>query len=1355
MITGVVSGQNAPTVTAISPRQGTPGTVVTITGTNFSATPDDNIVHLGATKAQITSATEEALEVIVPAGATEQITVTVNGLTAYAGFPFVVTFPFTGSIGGSFGDRQDFWAGYQAKGSTVCDLDDDGKTDIVVADQWNNVVSVFRNISSPGVISWDSFEGRIDFPTGSGPYSVASGDLDGDGKRDLVVTNANTSSISILQNTSTPGVISFASNLEIGVPPAPLAVAIRDLDLDGKPDIAVTNTNTLSILRNISSADAISSESFDQAVDLAAGNNGVWSVILQDVDGDGKPDITVTSGGNNAVSIFRNIAQPGSISTSSFQPRVDFETGSYPAMASVSDLDGDDKPDLVVGNCGGNTISIFRNIGSPGAINAASFDPRIDLISTGCPWNATVGDVNGDGKPDLLARDGDRGTISIFRNQSTEGTISSASFSQPYTIFTGGNSLVISIADMDGDGMADITLSNEGWNIISVFRNSNTFDPEGPSHLTFRNITSTSLTADFSASPDGPDGYIAIRRNGGAPDPPEDGTTYSVGQITGDDVVAYIGPATTFDDTELDSGAEYFYNVYAFYDDGESIDYVTGKWASGTAFTIGTDLGPIVSVSPSTFTLDDEITITFDATRSYPLNSLVGAENVYMYSGLVSEGPESGNWNLNHVNYTWMTPLGDNKWSVTFTPRYFYSSVPLDLTVYRIAMVFNDGGSRKGMSFDGDDIFIPVSPTVLVPPTALPATFVSSTGFEAEWNSVYDISTYYLDVSVVETFDTFVSGFEGKTVYGSGTIRSTVGGLLPDTDYFYRVRAEGIPGTSGVIPVKTRAEAPSSSPVISVTTHGGPGNDEVQSMTSDRRGNIYAAGHFSGTVTFGTVTLTSQGDFDIFLVRYNPRGELVWARAIGGAGRDNEVSLATDSRGLYMSGQFSGQIDLDPGTGTTQFSNDGEYYFSDGFLARYNLDDGSLVWARQLIDASGWSSSSIGVDRSGIYLTGHFYGTTDFDPGQGTAFLTAQYEDVFLAKYSLNGGHIWSQSMGGYYYDTAWGLLVDRTGIYIHGYYSWGNDFDPAFGYYTLEGEGGFFGRYNSDNGNLIYIKKIGNGTIYSLASYRNELYLGGDFYGVIDADPDDGTRLIGREGYSSGIVGKYNLLDGSFLWANCLVTTGFIGPRKLIAGVSGVYASGYFAGSTDFDASAGESNRTSVQIDAFVTTFSRINGDLLWAKAIGSPGYAVSIAATLTGAGYYLAGLYARTVDFNPSGDDVTRTSVEESPDIFVAKYEPIRRSMAARNGNETFVSAASEETLKLILYPNPTDKLLTIDLQGFDTEKPVDIIVTDLFGKKVLHRTLNTADKSLDVSELLAGYYIIQARQTGKRQMNRFIKN
>src|SRR5258706_2175326 len=205
-------GQSITSITTFSPSSGPVGTTVTITGTNFSATPADHTVYFGATRAIVNSAAASQLDVSVPIGATYQpITVTVNGLTAYSRSPFMATFPFSGSIGPSLASRTDYWAGSQTKWGTVSDLDGDGRTDIAATDEASNVVSIFRNVSTVGSIGWDSFQPKVDFATGPGPYAVAVGDLDGDGKPDLVVTNGGDSSISVFRNTSSAGTISFST----------------------------------------------------------------------------------------------------------------------------------------------------------------------------------------------------------------------------------------------------------------------------------------------------------------------------------------------------------------------------------------------------------------------------------------------------------------------------------------------------------------------------------------------------------------------------------------------------------------------------------------------------------------------------------------------------------------------------------------------------------------------------------------------------------------------------------------------------------------------------------------------------------------------------------------------------------------------------------------------------------------------------------------------------------------------------------------------------------------------------------------------------------------------------------------
>ena len=93
---------------------------------------------------------------------------------------------------------------------------------------------------------------------------------------------------------------------------------------------------------------------------------------------------------------------------------------------------------------------------------------------------------------------------------------------------------------------------------------------------------------------------------------------------------------------------------------------------------------------------------------------------------------------------------------------------------------------------------------------------------------------------------------------------------------------------------------------------GGTGLDEGQGIATDGAGNSYATGRFSGTATFGAgetneTTLTSAGDFDIFVARYDPSGALVWAKRAGGGAGALGWGVATDAAGnIYVTGGFSG-----------------------------------------------------------------------------------------------------------------------------------------------------------------------------------------------------------------------------------------------------------------------------------------------------------------------------------------------------------------------------------------------------------------------------------------------------------------
>jgi 6-phosphogluconolactonase (cycloisomerase 2 family) len=469
-----------PTITSFTPLTAKPGDAVTITGTGFNTTAANNVVFLGATKATVTAASATSLTVTVPTGATyAPITVLNTGasLAAYSMVNFTPTYSpaKTNITSTDFLAKQDFTAGTIPISVALGDLDGDGKPDLAVANRNSNKVSVFRNTSISGSISSSSFAAKVDFTTGSQPYSVAIGDLDGDGKLDLVVANGSSNTVSVFRNTSSSGSISsssFAAKVDFTAGSNPQSVAIGDLDGDGKPDLVTANRNstTVSVFRNTSSSGSISSSSFATKVDFTTGSNP-RSVAIGDMDGDGKPDLALANAGLNTVSVFRNTSSSGSISSSSFAAKVDFTTGSQPISVAIGDLDGDGKPDLAVANYTSNTVSLYRNTSSSGSISSGSFATKVDFPTGSFPQSVAIGDLDGDGKPDLALANEFSSTVSVYRNTSSSGSISSSSFATKVDFPTGTDPISVAIGDLDGDGKSDLALANQGSNTVSIFRN--------------------------------------------------------------------------------------------------------------------------------------------------------------------------------------------------------------------------------------------------------------------------------------------------------------------------------------------------------------------------------------------------------------------------------------------------------------------------------------------------------------------------------------------------------------------------------------------------------------------------------------------------------------------------------------------------------------------------------------------------------------------------------------------------------------------------------------------------------------------------------------------------------------------
>jgi len=466
-------GAGVVTIASVSPTSGDVGSSVTIRGGNFNPARDHNIVHFGSVRAIVTSASPAMLRVIVPPGTTfAPVTVTTNGFTASSSSPFIVTFDDGGSVVPlHFSPNVDYPASVTPWGTAIADFDDDGKPDIAETNWGDGVVRVFRNTCVSGSITPASFATHIDLPGLLGSCSLATGDIDGDGKLDLVVGDGTGSRIFVFRNTSTNGVITFAPGVSYETGTNPAYVAIGDLDGDGKPDMAIVNwnSNSVSVFRNMSTTGSIS---FAPKVDFTTGINP-WGLAMGDLDGDGKLDLAVTNQHGNSVSLLRNMCVPGTITPGSFAAKVDFATTDIsdpngPNAVRIADLDGDGKPDVIVSSWIG-IISVFRNACARGSITSSSFAAKVDF--SGAYSNVAVADIDGDGKLDLVASTWNN-AAGVFRNTGSTGGITVSSFAPVVEFATGPLPHALALGDLDGDGKPDIAVPNMNGNSVSVLRNT-------------------------------------------------------------------------------------------------------------------------------------------------------------------------------------------------------------------------------------------------------------------------------------------------------------------------------------------------------------------------------------------------------------------------------------------------------------------------------------------------------------------------------------------------------------------------------------------------------------------------------------------------------------------------------------------------------------------------------------------------------------------------------------------------------------------------------------------------------------------------------------------------------------------
>jgi len=401
---------------------------------------------------------------------------------------------------------------------------------------------------------------------------------------------------------------------------------------------------------------------------------------------------------------------------------------------------------------------------------------------------------------------------------------------------------------------------------------------------------------------------------------------------------------------------------------------------------------------------------------------------------------------------------------------------------------------------------------------------------------------------------------------------------------------------------------PSGNPVWT-KSFGGAGKNVGYSVAVGSDNNVYVTGSFRGTVDFdpdpdNIVNLTSNNDsLDVFMMKMDPLGNLVWAKSFGGLGHDEGFSVAVDSSdndspdNVYVTGRFQRTANFTPGTGTTNLiSYRGSW---DGFVAK--MDSlGNLVWAKSFgnskpepKDHLNDYGTSVAVDSSGnVYVTGWFGGKLEFHDGADTATLNplrnpsvdvhccghrSGRPDVFVTKMDPLGNLVWAKSFGGIYEDMGFSVAVDsENNVYVTGSFEGTVDFDPDpanfVGLTSNNDSLDVFVTKMDPLGNLVWAKSFGDATEdkgFSVAvDSENNVYVTGNFRGTVEFDPDP-ANFVGLTSNNDSLDVFVTKMDpsGNLVWAKSFGdTTEDKGISVAVDSSDNVYVTGNFRGTLDFD---------------------------------------------------------------------------------------------------------------------------------------------------------------------------------------------
>ena len=361
---------------------------------------------------------------------------------------------FLGKGDGTFEHSMDLLTLPGPNAVVVADFNGDGALDLAVSYGQEDAVSILLGNGD------GTFQPRTDFVTARAATAMTVADLNGDGRQDVVVANSNQSLSILLGN----GDGTLQPEQTFALAGVPAAVAVQDFNRDGKLDLAIVASEIGQVSIILGRGDG----TFPTPQPIG-GSLGAWAIVAGNFSNSGSLDLLTTSLNDNSILLF-----PGS-GDGTFGVGASSLTGQVPVAAAVGDFNQDGRLDVAVVNqtctslpCANGSVSVFLGDGD------GTFQPAVDYSTGSIPVALAVADLNGDGIPDLAVVNNGFGfsdTLSLLLGKG-DGTFLSGG-----TLATPAGPTQVVAADFNHDGAVDLAVASSFGVSIIPGRGAGSFGP--------------------------------------------------------------------------------------------------------------------------------------------------------------------------------------------------------------------------------------------------------------------------------------------------------------------------------------------------------------------------------------------------------------------------------------------------------------------------------------------------------------------------------------------------------------------------------------------------------------------------------------------------------------------------------------------------------------------------------------------------------------------------------------------------------------------------------------------------------------------------------------------------------------